>query len=1595
MKKHSTSRAIEESILIYNSDNELVHTMIGADNTDTEYKACLNTGVYKFRLEDGGNNGWSTDSYADVEFMESETETLPITRFSLIGGSSEEYFINIKYDLPNKSAFKYIDASSSVPENWFGVDFVDSEWSDMSYTSLPSANRITLLRKTFTIPSYTDMNGWVLRFRARAGAVAYVNGVEVYRINMPAGDITSDSAADAGASEFSWQFVSGSVASIKTSPSVTIAIALVGINNNAYDLDFDAVFFLRRGDNVPFFLTAASGSASSDSLDLGGTATAAFDGSRNTRWITGIHDSVTPRYVDYTFNAGRLELVNKYCVISNKDAIQHDPVDWTFSGKAAGSDEWESLDTQTNVSWEDRYQRQCFYIPNQNKAYQAYRFTATKARELRNENRYALMEIEFYVVDYSSLQIPALTMTPANLVAYVGMDTPALLSSSPYYRNFSIEPALPEPLTLDSSNGYINGVPAAVADQATYTLTAYDILGNQAQTTFTLTITQCSSPNVLFKLVISFDSNGYESGWSVANAAGDVIDSRTYSADYSTQTFGFCQPVGVYLFTFTDESNNGWGSGNYKIYKGDELLLDGSVAGGVAPKTESIALGQYIELEGSTWKVNHNDAEPASNWKEVSYNDEAWSSLVVGSIPVATTTAQYYRYPFNVPAVDTNLAGYYITVKAYAGLIVYLNGNEIYRYNMPVGAVNKDTQATAETDGFTAYSFSILAATGYLVSGNNVLAVELHKKDNYPATNDFAASMEFVANNSYRVMDGVAWSDVEKTGDEGTDKLFDNNVNTKVLAGPRCVGAIYQWTYNNGRREQINQYKITDANDCNTRHPSGWNIEGSNDNGATWTLLHSVTAQYFNAYKQTFTYNIYATVPYNSYRMVVTECNNQAFDWYTVSVCGAGNLQLSELAFYMVNTPISCPAQDGWSPAYDGSYSYKACEAGYTGSQKRLCTDSVLGDIISDCVVEAPSSIAYSGSPFTFTTGDSVNIPAVISGLEYTVTIEPGLPQGLTINPLTGLISGTPAVPISQTTFTVKVENAGGSVVTTIVMTILARTCPATGRWPETDAGQTVTFDCDDSVNYQGAISRLCNDNGNWENEVNTCVLRAITLTYPQSSYNFFKDVTINSITPILQGGSLNPLTISPLLPSGLQFNNANGMISGTPISVAPSTQYTVTASNAAETKTFVLTIVVEISKCPADGIWPETEGGNTATKECEDPFNYQGQRTRYCNAGNPGSWSSVVNSCSVIPITISYPEASYSFYKDDAIEMITPNLVGGLITSITSEPALPTGLQLNSVLGTISGTPLVTAPSTVYTITAVNVVGSVSTQITLEVTALGCAAEGEWPFTERDSTAYIPCGNGLNGIQTRLCQRNSTDLALWQSVDASRCVAVAENDKPGSGYIFSFADMTFTNLNYDDFATNYESQEVLRKLIVNKMDALSESTFYEASANDGNVVITKIAQNTTYSYPATDVTFRLRNTEETAASAVTAIGEYTNSGNMIRDLMSSGDSLLTYVSSVSFDPSTVTTKDNSLDLWIIIIIGVVVIVVVIVICIVIAVACKPKSQPKLKKTNVKPAPAKKVAPAPAPAPAPKVEAPKAEAPKEETPKAEDKTVQI
>ncbi len=213
-----------------------------------------------------------------------------------------------------------------------------------------------------------------------------------------------------------------------------------------------------------------------------------------------------------------------------------------------------------------------------------------------------------------------------------------------------------------------------------------------------------------------------------------------------------------------------------------QITVNGSIQlGGRADKDDEIALFATgstsftpIVPRGSTWNYLDDGSSQPPAWRGLGFDDSSWKSgraelgygdgnerTVVGFGPDSRNKFRttYFRKTFQVsnPGQYQTLR---LSLRRDDGAIVYLNGQEIVRSNMPSGNVDADDFAAGVVGGgeeSTFFDFDLDVSA--LRDGTNVLAVEVHQAN--ASSSDISFDLELqggrfvvAGDNIYYTLDG-------------------------------------------------------------------------------------------------------------------------------------------------------------------------------------------------------------------------------------------------------------------------------------------------------------------------------------------------------------------------------------------------------------------------------------------------------------------------------------------------------------------------------------------------------------------------------------------------------------------------------------------------------------------------------------------------------------------------------------------------------------------------------------------------------------------------------------------------------------------------
>lgn len=169
--------------------------------------------------------------------------------------------------------------------------------------------------------------------------------------------------------------------------------------------------------------------------------------------------------------------------------------------------------------------------------------------------------------------------------------------------------------------------------------------------------------------------------------------------------------------------------------------------------------GTEVVASGANWRYYDQGSLDGSNWSSPSYAENGWKSgnspLGYGKSEVRTTLnygnssnkrpTAYFRTSFNLDKGPGSKDEVLMRFTIDDGFIVYVNGSEAGRYNMPSGSVGYNTFATTYAQGNPDYGTMSLSP-GLFHSGNNVIAVEVH--NNSATSTDLLWDMSLVITNN-------------------------------------------------------------------------------------------------------------------------------------------------------------------------------------------------------------------------------------------------------------------------------------------------------------------------------------------------------------------------------------------------------------------------------------------------------------------------------------------------------------------------------------------------------------------------------------------------------------------------------------------------------------------------------------------------------------------------------------------------------------------------------------------------------------------------------------------------------------------------------
>ena len=846
----------------------------------------------------------------------------------------------------------------------------------------------------------------------------------------------------------------------------------------------------------------------------------------------------------------------------------------------------------------------------------------------------------------------------------------------------------------------------------------------------------------------------------------DSSNYDSYSTHSGTYAY-FNSPGNVQYEILLSTGSYGWVDGAWlKIYgEYNQLYFQSGPFDGKKP------LSLYLPIDkGDAWM--YSDSISSSTWMTDTTNN--WGSYTGGS-SFSTGTRRYLKKTFSGA---NNIAAFEMSASYRHGIVVYVNGHEVYRDHVEEGPIYAFTQFTQPYSSQDFHSF-IRSAYHITNGSDNVVAVMLLLPNGYQVTFDawlalYSPSPIYTANNAmcYHTYSGSGkCSDLK---DSTTCTVGYGGIGwTNLIAGVNGIG------FSQSTLSSSNQRYYLEWSDY-TESPS---------KQRQFTFSPSVTSKYWYHHGMPqvsgsdLTFSITGgSMTFGEIQLLVCKKDNpQLLYPASVNVCYRGlPCTISPLAAVPgsvtaqnLPTGLSCNRNTGVISGTPTSLS--------TGSTITITSGNHVFRLQYKAVEpRAVSSFRYSGVQQVCQNRE-LGLKAIVTGAPYSVSIVSGsLPDGVTLDTDTGTIHGFPTETSSRE-LRLKASNRLGNKETTITLNVVSvpqgyyypsEKKAAVGNSfsvsPSNCVGCTFTLEGSSQPLPSGVsldantgvisgscntiiasrriditISNACGSVNDW---INLTIRPLPSIQYSQSQYTFALNSWVSISTTRSEVDSVS--IVSGSLPEGLGLDENSGEITGTATEAAVAVlrikasndvgntevEITITIGNRITQFDYVQTEFVK-AKNEAMTLIPRIQGtcSSYSIKSGTLPTGLQLNSETGVISGTPtqsvsnrqitiqatGDYNSMTTTIVLSVMqritSLSYPQNTYSIVKDHPFTA-TPSITGDSVTFSLKVGSLPSGLQLDPATGVISGTPTQSVSNYRSVIKATNALGDVTVSLTFNI---------------------------------------------------------------------------------------------------------------------------------------------------------------------------------------------------------------------------------------------------------------------------------------
>ena len=883
----------------------------------------------------------------------------------------DNYTLSLYYSIFKNEEWRRYHSGSNVMSGWTLASFDDNDWELVSLGAPGDPIMYTqYYRKSFS--GIADMAAYESCFYYQYGILVYINGVEFFRDHMPEGPVLPSTSSQGVYLVKDYHGVIRPGSEIAPAANTLAVEVHFPQYSGAMTPEFNAfVAFLSSSAPIGSSVNCYAYPYTVTLTSYGFNATHIFDYD-STSFFSSAY---LPTSVFYAFQGSRAHINGLR--IWPAESVATTPSEFSWDGRIHDYGSFNSVFSISEASYQPNTYS-VFYGYLHSRPYSSFRLVIDKA-----VNSTSVYGFEAQPLTCHFLYPPGIEFQPSFTSVYAFYHPVRVIPTLPDFSNCTITPVLPSGLAFDPTKCTVSGLPSAALPITVFTVVSF-VNGRSYAGNFTLEVMECTG--VYTEVVRTYQDDAASEAFSLTDVDSQQVlfSVAQNTSQENNQTWSTLVCLSSPLVEITlNSTTSQWQSGSFLLLRA--MLTRTEYLPLVRVHYDSIA-GAEPHLTNLNWLV-----PPRSEWEYVMGEvPQRWATVAnwqtarQGSFPASSNQFQLYKKTFDV-SVLMDVSGLVISLRFQYGCVILLNGMEVFRQGV-VGSVTASSTSSHAYDDLRYRHISLPIKTiptdtaseqYYLQMGTNTLVVGLVAQEASQTAAVFDCAVHLLATAKVsRLLD----FSVSSAGISGNPACAADQSSECVLVGSSCTN-FWQVTFDRDRREWVSSISLSTHHLQGDKQPRQFVVKARNSETEAWAVLKEVVGLDWFVMGEEKKIWLENNQPWNQYRI----------EDITGGAGGASNVRNSTCTWRLVG--VNLFADTFFAQMPDLMYD----------------TPVVYRDMHMEPLY--PNSQYY-----------------------YDYVVIPALPDGFTLDPTSGIISGSTHVLLAQSSFIINAKRAGGGVSTTFIV---------------------------------------------------------------------------------------------------------------------------------------------------------------------------------------------------------------------------------------------------------------------------------------------------------------------------------------------------------------------------------------------------------------------------------------------------------------------------------------------------------------------------------------------------------------------------------